>query len=251
MRINDFHVHVGQFNDLYFSPDFIRNFLSSVGVDSFAVSSSSICGHDIDQTLHDIKVIVSLFGEKAFPVLWITPEMLLHNFLKEFLESGIDWKCVKIHGYHNWTQDNIETAVFLAQALKVPLMMHTGGQECCEAGQYYSLCKKFPHQLFVLAHSRPCDETIFVMEKCKNVWADTAFTPVEDIVKMVNAGLEDRILWGSDYPILELYYKKQNIRRLYLEKIEALSQILDKSLIEKILYLNFHSLWRTSNNFIN
>ena len=41
------------------------------------------------------------------------------------------------------------------------------------------------------------------MEICKNVWADTAFTPVEDIVKMVNAVVEDRNMSGSDFPFLE------------------------------------------------
>ncbi len=246
MKVNDFHVHVGQFNDLYFSPEFIRDFLNSVDVDSFAVSSSSICGHDIEQTLYDIKRIVSLFDKKAFPILWITPEMLSHNFLHVFLESDIEWKCVKIRGFHNWTTDSIESAVFVAQALNIPFMMHTGGQQCCEAGQYYSLCKKYPHQLFVLAHSRPCDETIFVMENCKNVWADTAFTPIEDIVRMVDAGLEDRIMWGSDYPILELYYKTQDVSKLYLEKIKTLSQIFNKSVIDKILYSNFLSFFEIS-----
>lgn len=248
MRVNDFHVHVGQFNELYFSPEFIRDFLNSVDVDSFAVSSSSICGHDIEQTLYDIKRIVSLFGKKAFPVLWITPEMLSDKFLDAFLKSGIEWKCVKIHGFHNWTGDCIENAVSVAQALDVPFMMHTGGQKCCEAGQYYALCKKYAHQLFVLAHSRPCDEAIFVMKNCENVWADTAFTPVEDIVKMVDAGLEDRIMWGSDYPILELYYKEQNVNQLYLEKIKVLSQLLHKNVIDKILCSNFHSFWGYSDN---
>ena len=239
MKINDFHIHVGQFNDEYFSPEEVWSFLKSVGVNAFAVSSSSVCGYDIDQTLYDIKQIVSLSGGRAFPVLWLMPGMFLNGQLNAFLESGISWRCVKMHGFHEWTNDDIENAVSVAQGLNLPFMMHTGGRRCCEAGQYFSLCKKYSNLQFVLAHSRPCDETIDVMLKCENVWADTAFTSIEDVVSLVDAGLEDRVMWGSDYPIPELYYKHCSIKDLYLKKIKDLSSLISPTAFDKIIKFNF------------
>ena len=240
MRINDFHIHVGQFNDKYFSPESVWSFLKSVGVDFFAVSSSSICGYDSNQALSEIKKIISLSACKAFPVLWLMPGMFFDELLNAFLNSEISWKCVKMHGFHNWTNKDIEKALSVARNLNVPFMMHTGGREHCDAGQYYSICKKYPNQQFVLAHSRPCDETIYVMTKCENVWSDTAFTPIEDIVKIVDAGLEDRVMWGSDYPIPELYYKDASIRDLYLKKFEDLSSSISPDAFGKITKLNFN-----------
>lgn len=240
MRINDFHIHVGQFNDKYFSPESVWSFLKSVGVDYFAVSSSSICGYNINQALSDIKQIVSLSAGRAYPVLWLMPGLFSDEPLNVFLKSGISWKCVKMHGFHDWTNGDIEKALSVARILNVPFMMHTGGRKHCDAGQYYSICKKNPNQQFVLAHSRPCDETIDVMKKCENVWADTAFTPIEDVVKIIEAGFEDRVMWGSDYPIPELYYKHCSIKRLYLEKIESLSSVITSDIFDKITKLNFN-----------
>ena len=239
MKINDFHIHVGQFYDKYFSPEEVWTFLRSVGVETFAVSSSSVCGYDVDQVLYDIKQIIALSGGKALPVLWLMPGMLYNEQLNAFLKSGISWRCVKMHGFHDWTNDDIEQAVSVARDLNVPFMMHTGGQQCCEAGQYFSLCEKYPDQQFVLAHSRPCDEAIDIMKKCENVWADTAFTPIEDIVGLVDAGLEDRVMWGSDYPIPELYYKHCSIKDLYLKKIKDLSSLIAPTAFDKIIKLNF------------
>lgn len=244
MKINDSHVHVGQFNENYFSPESVYTFLKSVGIEYFAVSSSSICGNDIEKTLEDINYIILLSKHKALPVLWLTPEIFRYDCLDFFLKSKIMWKCVKMHGFHDWTHKEIEKAVSVAQQLNIPFMMHTGGREWCNAGQYYSLCKNYPHQLFILAHSRPCDETIHIMKNCENTWADTAFTPLNDIVKMVNEGLEDRIIWGSDYPITKLYYKRCSIKKIYLKKIEELSSIIKRDSFMKIIELNFKKIFR-------
>lgn len=239
MKINDFHIHVGQFNDKYFSPENVLAFLDSVGVYTFAVSSSSICGCDFEQALYDMDHIVALSHGRALPVLWLIPGMFVNDTLNTFLESGISWKCVKVHGFHNWTNNDFNNAISVAQDLGVPFMMHTGGQKCCDAGQYYSICKRYPGQQFVLAHSRPCEEAIDVMKKCENVWADTAFTQIDDIVSIVKAGLEDRLMWGSDYPIPELYYKHCCIKDLYINKIQELLRVISPDAFEKITKLNF------------
>ena len=241
MIVNDSHIHIGQFNEHYFSPKVICDFLDSVAVDKFAISSTSICGGDIEKSLDDIREVLIIAKERAFPVLWLIPALFDNEIvLKYLIDSGISWKCVKMHGFHNWTAEYIDKAVAVAQQLHTPFLMHTGGRPWCEAGQYLSLCRKYPQQIFILAHSRPCDETISVMKCCPNAWADTAFTPLDDIVTMVNAGLEDRILWGSDYPIPHLFYKRQNIRKIYIDKMKSLLNLIGAGTFNKITRTNFN-----------
>ena len=43
------------------------------------------------------------------------------------------------------------------------------------------------------------------MQACPNAWADTAFTPIDDIMQMVYAGLIDRMMWGTDLPMMYVY----------------------------------------------
>ena len=44
--ICDSHIHVGQFRDIYTSPEELVSFLDKVGVEKFAVSSTSIWEED-------------------------------------------------------------------------------------------------------------------------------------------------------------------------------------------------------------
>ncbi len=245
MIVNDSHIHVGQFEERYFSPKDICDFLDSVEVDKFAISSTSICGGDIEKSLKDIEEVLTIAKDRAFPVLWLIPGVFENNeALQVLLNYPIKWKCVKMHGFHNWTEEQIDKAVAIAQQLHTPFLIHTGGRPWCEAGQYHSLCIKYPEQLFILAHSRPCNETISIMQDCPNAWADTAFTPVEDIVTMVNAGLDDRILWGSDYPIPCLFYKNRNIKKLYSSKCKELLNAIGEESFSKITLSNFITLFK-------
>ncbi len=101
--IHDAHIHVGQFRDKHYTPKDVLDFLLSVGVDKFAVSSSSICNEDYEKTFAEMQEIVRIGKEHITPVLWISPAMLTNGWLEKFVNCGIEWKCLKIHGYFsNW-----------------------------------------------------------------------------------------------------------------------------------------------------
>lgn len=247
MVICDSHIHVGQFRDVYTSPKELVTFLEDVGVDKFAVSSTSIWEENYNKVLDEIKTLMSLAGQRIVPVLWITPSMLLNNGLSQMLDSDIKWRCVKIHGVHPWDTDSIKNAVGIAQSLHCPFLMHTGGYEQCEAGQYSSLVKNNPNVTFILAHARPIDQTIEIMQQCPNAWADTAFTPIENIRALIDAKLSDRVLWGTDYPIQRAYYKDAEQETLYLNRINEVRGIMSPIEIEKVFYSNYNRLFFPSN----
>lgn len=243
MTVHDSHVHVGQFENMYFSPQDVVDFMDKVHVDKFAVSSTTVCNEEHEKSISEIKELTEIASDRVIPIIWVTPRMLRENLLSVYTTSGINWRCVKVHGLQNWTFSEIETVADSAHKMKLPLLLHTGGAPQCDAGQYYSLCKENKNQKIILAHSRPCDETINIMLDCQNAWADTAFTPITDIIKMIEAGLDERILWGSDYPIPHRFYPRRNILKMYGTKVIKLKQLLPQDSFEKIMFKNFETMF--------
>lgn len=250
MTIHDSHIHVGQFEQEYYSPKSIFAFLDKMNVSSFAVSSTTVCGGNCKNAIMEIMQLISMAESRCVPVLWITPQLLKSGQVDLFVNSEINWRCVKIHGFHDWSVPQIEKVIELSGSLGLPLLLHTGGSPNCDAGSYYSLCKSHPHQVFVFAHSRPVDQTIKVMIECENVWADTAFTPIEDIVQMVRNKLEDRIMWGSDYPIPHIFYPRQDIGHMYERKVAKLKLAISDISFCKIVETNFERFYSKEAPFV-
>lgn len=242
----DAHVHIGQFGDFYTNPQNAFEFLDNLGVQRFAVSSTSICEENYSKVLSEMQEIVNIGGKRVTPVLWITPNMLTNGALKDFLDCGIDWRCLKIHGYvHDWNPESksMVSVVNFAEQLHVPLLLHTGGRTESDAGSYVGLISKHPNQTFILAHSRPHHQAMEVMQRCPNAFSDTAFTPLEHIVEMVNSGLSNRILWGTDYPLPMLFNEGKDTELYFHKLLSDLSSQLSEDDFTKITYRNYEQLF--------
>ena len=239
----DAHIHIGQYNDIYETPKELTNYLSEVGVTHFAVSSSTICEENYDKVINEMREVTALAGNKALPVMWITPGSLYNGGVRKFLDSGIEWKCVKIHPWlspNGWREGSKEReqSIELARELQVPLLIHTGETEGA-----YPLCfdesiGQNPDVQFILAHGRPVDEAIDLMKKYKNAWVDTAFMPTPNIVKCCEAGFVERVLWGSDYPIPKYYYKGEDMKAYYARILDELKQSVSQEDFTKITQTN-------------
>ena len=75
----DSHIHVGQFNDLYISPACISKLMTDVGVDYYAVSSTSMCEENYPKVLEELRCLIKLDGNKVLPIMWVTPDGLNGN----------------------------------------------------------------------------------------------------------------------------------------------------------------------------
>ena len=244
----DAHIHVGQFREIYETPAELVAYLTEVGVEKFAVSSTTICEENYDKVIGEIKELVDLASSRVFPVLWLTP-LSLHNGGKDkLLNSGIEWKCVKIHPWLSpggWREDNDdrEIAISVARDLRVPLLIHTG-----ETEGSYPLCfeqsiAKHQDVTFVLAHGRPINDTIELMKTYPNVWCDTAFMPTDNIVKLCDKRLSNRVLWGTDYPIPMYYYPEADMKAYYLDLIQKLKDSVSRDDFELITHKNYEKLF--------
>jgi len=249
--INDFicdsHFHFGKFYDDYFSAKYIANFINNIGIKSIAISSTTICDESYKNVIQEFNELIEICGSRIKPILWITPNMLKSNNLDLFIESNIKWKVIKLHGYlHKWPLKgkHISTIISLAKRLNIPILLHTGGLERCDAASYCSLINKNPNLLFILAHGRPISETKTVLQKCQNAWVDTAFMPIGHILELLELDFEDRILYGSDFPITELYKDcEEDSSERYLKRITEIRSQLNEKQQNKLFYVNFQKLF--------
>lgn len=222
----DSHIHVGQFFNNYYSPSDISQLMADVGVDYYAVSSTTMCEENYIKVLDELHELIALDGERALPVMWITPEGLKGN-IAWFLESDIKWRCLKVHPElhpNDWDpcRGQLEEVVDIAIELNVPILIHTGNKDCSMCGRYEKLIAKHPDVTFILAHGRPFVDAKHIVLSYNNAYVDTAFMPVEDIEKLIYEGCERKVLWGTDMCIPKHFFPKNDMIQYYSEKLSRL-----------------------------
>ena len=249
MSVFDSHIHFGQFYDICTTPKELLDYLNSVGVAAFAASSTSICEGDYDKVIAEMQELVEAGGSKIYPVFWVLPQMLEDGGLEKLMDSGINWKCVKIHPQLHptkWLADErcIVSVCRFASTLLVPLLIHTGEMSGCYPKQFEHVIKRFPNLVFILAHGRPIEQTVSLMKACQNVWTDTAFMPINNVVRLCGEKLSDRVLWGTDYPIPKFFFKDLDMKTYYQDLLLELHNSVSESDYEKITKNNFQKLFK-------
>jgi predicted TIM-barrel fold metal-dependent hydrolase len=201
--------------------------------------------------LNEFEQLYILAENRMLPVLWIIPQMFDDGGLEMFLNSGLKWKCLKIHPQLNpeaWKPRGINICKLLriAEKMNLPILIHTGEFDYCHAGLYQQLARKNPNVTFILAHGRPIEETVNVMKECGNVYADTAFMPTENILMLCKSGLTNRVLWGTDYPIPKYYYHRKNMYNYYNSLLTTLKKNVAAAEYDKIVAGNYNNLFANS-----
>lgn len=247
--IIDSHIHVGQFRHLYTSPKEMACFLQQVDVKKALVSSTTICEGNYLKVLTELKTVIKISGEEnVLPVLWITRQMFFDDIVPLFLNSDLHWRCLKIHPDLDpgiWTVGSkcMNYVLNLAKQMHLPLLIHTGETEYSRASVFTSLICSNPEVTFILAHGRPIDEILLLLEKYGNVYVDTAFMPIDDIVRLCFSGYVARILWGTDMPIPRYFYPTIDMRDYYKGKLSRLHSKLNGNMMDYIIQLNFMKLF--------
>lgn len=244
--IFDAHVHIGQFFDILTSANELSSLLKDSCVDKCAVSSTSIAEENYPKVLSEIREFVNEFGEEnTYPVLWLTPNIIDNeDIIKQFLESGIKWTCLKVHPElhpYQWAGlgKNMKKVIQLSKRLKLPILIHTGSCDFCNAGSFKRVIKKNYGVTFILAHGRPIDEAINVIKTCKNAFLDTAFMSPSNIKLLCDLKLADKVLWGTDVPIPKYFNRDIQLSDYYKKQIQYLKKLISENDFNKITCLNF------------
>ena len=238
--IIDNHVHVGWFTDGYHSPQEVWNSVVATGVDGMVVSSTSTCAELYKVVIREMLELVRLGGERVRPILWLTPRMMKCRYaLPLMLRSKIKWHGIKLHpeAHPEWVGNKrlMNKALEVARTLNVPVMIHTGNRNSCHAARFAPLIAENDEVTFILAHGRPLDETIAILQRCDNVYVDTSFMPTEDVCELINRGLAERVIFGSDAPINKIYYRDITTTVYIRQQIDELRQCLPSATVNTIL----------------
>ena len=210
----DNHVHVGWYSDGYHSPLEVWQAEQETGIGEIVVSSTSTCAELYKLVVREMRELLHMGGSRVHPILWITPRMMKTWGIRYMLHSKIRWEGIKLHwrAHREWFYNRklLLSALNVARRLHVPVLLHTGDSKECHARVFLDICTSNKDLTFVLAHGWPIDETMEILSCCNNVYVDTAFMPIEDLVALVNNNFTQRILFGTDAPINLLFYKEMS-----------------------------------------
>lgn len=219
----DYHVHIGQWQDKYFSAKEVFSNLQKQGKVGCICMSTTSCA-----PLHpdDKKEIISLyekvrnevkdallaakelhFDAKAY--YWVVPLFHFSGITFEQVFAEVPEYCgLKIHPRsHNWNPEISERSELITQAFKfaeendLPIILHTGVSEDDSPCLYETWYKDFPAVRVTLAHCRNLKEVLYLFDKYPQLNGDTAFIPQENLEYLLKNGYEKRLVYGSDYPI--------------------------------------------------
>ena len=222
-KICDCHVHYGQFREDNYDPKDLIKWYDELGIDKVGIMPISMESN----FGRDQKILGSLPPERFVPYLWINPEMVDADPSLE-LYNSLNYKVIKIHAYarKEWDvmPDKIRLVIHAAYKKGVPVMFHTGGWRGSNAIQFYKFCREFPEVTFILAHGKPISQTLTILKGAKNAYVDNSFMAIESMKMICEAGLSNRILFGTDFPIMKTFWPEVNLTDWYRNHVLELIQ---------------------------
>jgi hypothetical protein len=216
----DAHVHIGQFNEIWYEPELVIQTVLQAGVEKIVFSSTTSCREHISyfEVEKEISAVLSTCGydlRKIKPLLWYNPDYHNQGLGIEKTMQTLPYCGIKIHPRaHNWDISGKKTLSILdelfgyANQNKLPVCIHTGYDKIDEADKFSRFFSKYPHTKIVLAHCRPPDQVLQLLQDNNNIFFDTAFVDYKEVTFFFLSGFGSRIILGSDFPITH-YMNKQ------------------------------------------
>lgn len=228
MKICDVHVHVGDIGDDRSVKDFkaaeIAEILKRQGVDEFIFSSMNAQkGLPFETIERDAVETKAAFGEGAHAFYWLAGRFYDADPEIKTLDSGL-WEGVKLHELETpWVKKrpkDLDRILSLLEERGMPVQFHTGEDRGCYPHELLPFVKRHPRLRIDFAHCRPVAETIECLKGCPNLFTDTAFMSPESYPELVAAGVEDRVMFGTDLPLQAGFYEG-TIDELYANDLEG------------------------------
>lgn len=239
--MTDYHVHIGQFNKVYYYADRVFSALKACGTDGVWFSSTTSCMYfkecsalkdnpdlqfkapsakdlydGINGEVTDALCAAKEIGIKAHALYWCVPEIL--RVLDSSISCIMDvspYEGFKIHPFaQKWNLAEpyiaslAEDIFSYAEQRGGRILIHCGEDAVCSPRLFEEQIANHPGAVVQLAHSRPVDETLYMLKKYPNTFCDTAFAQKNVQEKIRDAGFSERILFGTDFPIT--HYRKIN-----------------------------------------
>jgi len=236
--LTDNHVHIGQWNDIYYCPLEILQIVAEQGIKSCVYSSttSGVKNLKYSRIEKEISTAAKIFSPSKFkPYFWYIQPYIKSGITAKNAFENLPYKGIKLHpklfrwNFHDKTHAKALHSLFsYAAENDIPVLIHTGPESFTKPEFFEPFFAEYSTVKFTLAHCRPVDETIAMFTLYKNVYGDTAFLPEEDLLKIIKAGFSKRIILGSDFPLTHCYAinppRKWTLQMQYARDVEMLKK---------------------------
>lgn len=237
--ICDAHVHVGYYErfgaaePFYWSPRKVSGVLARCGVREFIVSSTNaqVDGIFPADILREAREMRLRAGASAHQFYWLSERLYDADRSMSFLDSGL-FEGLKFHELVTpWIQRrkrDLLRILAVATERGIPVMFHCAPLPGCRASDLMHLAERFPAVRFDFAHLKPADETIAVMERCPNVFADVSTFRIREYETLpkLPRHIADRILFGTDFPALHAR-TATGLTRWYRTRVRDFVRVFD------------------------
>ena len=243
--MTDYHVHIGQYGNVYFYADRVFFALKENGISECWFSSTTSCIYCMESEIAKAdkeifetaptarELFDSLIGEmksslecaktlgiKAHPLYWVVPDIHKSGIELEESLQMVDFEGFKIHPRaQNWNLENpqdyelAEKVFELAEQRNLSVVIHTGQDDAVEGPRKFEkLIARHPNCHVQLCHVKNTEESLYMLKNYPNVVVDSAFSNEEEIKKILDAGeLKNRVLWGTDFPVTYWYENREKL----------------------------------------
>lgn len=238
----DYHVHIGQFNEIYYDAHEIFSLIDSLQqttrINCVRFSSTSSCRDDVELKYIEEEIEYALsFNSQSLqvqPYFWIVPKYAEQEInLKNALET-FDYCGIKIHpAGQTWDLNNLchrdylNQAFFWADENKKYVLIHCGPQKCDIPSRFENFYNEYKNAKIILAHSNPIKDTAEMLNKYENVFCDVSCVSNRKIKKLKSIVNNKKILFGSDFPITHyfdthLFNKNLSLEEEYKDNCKSL-----------------------------
>lgn len=241
--IIDCHIHVGKSNWFHIDTtiDDILRAADRAGIEKLMVTHFTALLYDIREGNAEMRTIASAHRDRVFPYYtvssprngsWIADD--LTRYVEEYGFRGL--KIYSVPPLMVIDDPYMMPIIERAAVLRIPVLAHSNAQEC------EAILSRIPDLLLINAHMGCCPQaygdwhlSIATAKKFSNMYLDTTSSSfdtgmIELAVREVGA---DRVLYGSDTPILDPGLQILKVRESQISE-DAKELILHKN-IERLL----------------
>lgn len=214
--MTDHHIHIGQFNELYYDAlevfEAIEEAGANYGIDEARFSSTSSCRDDVEllKIEEETAYALSYSGKlKVRPYLWFVPSYADKNISVFSATKTFDYCGIKLHpAAQKWNFENprhkkcMEEIFDWSAQNKKPVLVHSGTIPGDLPARFSPFAIERPNSVLILAHSTPVKECAELVNTHKNIFCDTACIQKKNLEKLRSLVTDkEKILFGSDFPV--------------------------------------------------
>lgn len=186
---------------------------------------------------------------RVFVAAWVKPNtQTLDKSFSDLIDRNLDIvKALKFHPFYSSLPfDDIKVRPYLDMAEKFGLsvVVHTAGDSYSACDGVFKMATEYPMVKFVMAHmglETDHKRATELCEKLQNLYADTAWVPLDATIDFINRCGSDRLFFGSDSPIdgPDTYARnKAGQRSLYQSYFFDLPRKMNESDYENLMFRN-------------